>query len=73
MKKFGGVLLVTVGLALILFAVLRAVLTLVVILGNEVTAYAMGAIAGTAVIVILFVALGLKSIKKGRSLYANEL
>ena len=72
MRKIGGVLLIVIGVILILFASLRAVGIFIIFLGGEQTAYGFGFITGTVVFVILFIALGIKTIKKGRTLFAAK-
>lgn len=71
LKKLGGVLLVIIGVVLILLAVLRIVSVLFVTLESEMTAYSVGTLVGLAVIVILLLVFGLKSIKKGKSMYTG--
>ena len=71
MKKLGGVLLIIIGVVLILLAVLRIVSVLFVTLESEMTAYSVGTLVGLAVIVILLLVFGLKSIKKGKSMYSG--
>ena len=69
MKKTGGVALIAIGAILIIIAVLRAIGVLLALTGEEQTAYGMGFIAGASFIVILLTLIGLKAIKKGRTLF----
>lgn len=71
MNKPGGALLIALGVALIPYSVYQTILVVHGVVGSGANAYAMGKLAGTAVIVILFVALGLKSILRGRQLYTG--
>lgn len=72
MRKVGGVLLIALGVILLVVAALRAISVLLMFFGGESTAYGIGFIAGTAVVVVLFAALGLKAMKKGKSLFGGE-
>ncbi len=69
MKKLGGVTLMTIGAILILFAILRTLNVFMVFLSEEQTSYGVGFITGTVLVVILLIVLGLKVIKKGKSLF----
>ena len=72
MKKIGGVLLVILGIALILIAILRAVNTVLIFFSAETSAYGIGFLVGTIFVVVLFTLLGIKSFKKGRQLISKS-
>ena len=72
MKIFGGALLITIGVILILFAALRSLSVLMTFLSGEQTVYEIAFAVGSIIIVILFIALGLKAIKKGRALLSTS-
>lgn len=68
MKKFGGFLLMGIGILLILIAVARAINVSMIFMDSGASAYGIGFIAGTLIMLILFSALGIKAFKKGRTL-----
>ena len=66
MEKLSGVTLITVGAILMLMAVLRAITPLLSFTGASQTTYSIGFIAWASVVIISFIYLGLKAVKKGR-------
>jgi len=72
MKKLSGVTLITVGAILMLMAVLRAITLLLSFTGVSQTTYSIGFIAWASVIIILFIYLGLRAVKKGRLILKAE-
>ena len=72
MKKLSGVTLITVGAVLMLLALLRTITLLLSFTGVSQTTYGIGLIAWASVVIILFIYLGLRAVKKGRLLLKVE-
>lgn len=68
MRKFGGIVLIIVGVVFIGVAVMRAFEVLVIFLNEETSAYGVGFMTGTAVLLILLSFLGIKAFKRGCTL-----
>ena len=66
MKKLSGVTLIIAGAILMLIAVLRAILLLLSFTGVSQKTYSPGFIAFASVMIVVFIYLRLRAVKKGR-------
>ena len=73
MKKVGGFLLALLGTVLILGSLLQALNIVMMLVNNpDFSSYGIGALVGSIFGFIIFGWLGIKSIKKGKSLMSGE-
>ena len=71
-SNLSGALLIIIGVVLVLFAALRSISVLITFLSGAQTAYETAFAVGSIIIAILFIALGLIAIKKGRVIFSES-